>query len=352
MTRSRTNSVLSTNRDYDHNEVLLEFIQEEVHGMPPKLLKSQSSLRWAVLIFGNLALVGCYFCYDNPTPIKSTLSAAPFNFTDVQYNSLYSVYSAPNIVLPLIGGLMMDKFGLYTFFHVFTTLCVVGQLVFSIGAMKADYTTMMGGRFIFGLGGEAIDVALCVIFSIWFRGKELSLAYGISILSVATFLNGPVIQSLAEEYGVGQALMFGFYLTVFSLVCVTITAYIDRYAEEKQGAKSDSQEDVTFQFSDLKIINTKPFWLVTAGNVILFLIFNAFIPNSTGMLQTEFGFSQSQAASIYTIPYIVTIVLAPIMGYYVDRVGRRSIFSKSNRQVLTSAFCQALQLSSCASSAS
>jgi len=32
--------------------------------------------------------------------------------SDSKYNLLYSVYSYPNLILPLFGGLMVDKLGL------------------------------------------------------------------------------------------------------------------------------------------------------------------------------------------------------------------------------------------------
>jgi len=34
------------------------------------------------------------------------------NNNEFKYNLLYSVYSYPNIILPLFGGLMIDKLGL------------------------------------------------------------------------------------------------------------------------------------------------------------------------------------------------------------------------------------------------
>ena len=34
--------------------------------------------------------------------------------SDVQYNLLYSVYSLPNLVLPLMGGVFVDKIGVNT----------------------------------------------------------------------------------------------------------------------------------------------------------------------------------------------------------------------------------------------
>jgi len=67
-----------------------------------------------MLFFGCFFLMGSYFCYDNPAPLKSILISKDdgFDFSDFQFNMLYSVYSLPNTVLPLAGGILMDKIGI------------------------------------------------------------------------------------------------------------------------------------------------------------------------------------------------------------------------------------------------
>ena len=65
-----------------------------------------------MLACGCFFLMGSYFCYDNPAPLKSDLEAPPFNLTDPQWSGLYSIYSFPNMVLPLFGGIFIDKIGI------------------------------------------------------------------------------------------------------------------------------------------------------------------------------------------------------------------------------------------------
>lgn len=65
-----------------------------------------------MLACGSLFLMGSYFCYDNVAPITTTIESAPYNFTQLQVNSFYSIYSLPNTVLPLIGGILLDNTGI------------------------------------------------------------------------------------------------------------------------------------------------------------------------------------------------------------------------------------------------
>lgn len=130
----------------------------------------------------------------------------------------------------------------------------IGQLVFAIGGYKESYLIMMIGRFIFGLGGESMTVAQSSIVAAWFQGKELSFAFGInlSVARVGSSINGPVETIVADNSSVGNALMLGFIICLFSLVMAFLLVYIDWWAEKKDGIQVELSEEDKFKFSDLK----------------------------------------------------------------------------------------------------
>ena len=68
----------------------------------------------------------------------------------------YSVYSFPNIVLPILGGYLVDMIGVRTGNFFFTLLVLIGQGVFAFGVMIKSYPIALLGRGIFGLGGESL----------------------------------------------------------------------------------------------------------------------------------------------------------------------------------------------------
>ena len=49
---------------------------------PKKVLVRHTPWRWAMLTFGCFFLMGSYFCYDNPAPLKSTLKDPPYNLSN------------------------------------------------------------------------------------------------------------------------------------------------------------------------------------------------------------------------------------------------------------------------------
>jgi len=152
-----------------------------------------------MLTFGCFFLMGSYFCYDNPAPLKTYLLDPPYDLSDFQWSALYSIYSFPNMILPLFGGIFVDKIGIRTGLIMFTVILTIGQGVFTIGGYKDSYLIMMIGRFIFGLGGESMTVCQSAIVASWFQGKELSFAFGInlSIARIGSSINGPVESYLA-----------------------------------------------------------------------------------------------------------------------------------------------------------
>ena len=64
--------------------------------------------RLIALILMCLLGFGSYFCFDNPGALQSELKLA-MNITTAQFANLYSWYSWPNVVLPVIGGFLMDR---------------------------------------------------------------------------------------------------------------------------------------------------------------------------------------------------------------------------------------------------
>ena len=56
--------------------------------------------------------MGSYFCYDIPATSGVTFNDPPYNLTQAQVNLMYTVYSVPNTVVPLLGGIFLDIIGI------------------------------------------------------------------------------------------------------------------------------------------------------------------------------------------------------------------------------------------------
>ena len=147
--------------------------------------------------------MGDYYCFDNPGAMHSQLkkrfaSDSNQNFEYI-FNLMYSVYSLPNVILPLIGGVMIFKYGYRIMFLVFGGCVLIGQLVFAMGCSINSVPLMLVGRVIFGLGGESLNTTQFAVIVQWFAVNELGFAMGLclSMARIGNVLNDVISPRIA-----------------------------------------------------------------------------------------------------------------------------------------------------------
>lgn len=142
-------------------------------------------MRWFALALACAMQMGNYYCYDFPAVLEKQIEDQ-FNVKSFQYNLLYTVYSLPNIVLPLFGGILIDFIGIRKGVVLFSIPLIIGQGLYTylfkamciLGSWTNQYFWLIIGRVMYGLGGENMSVVQSAIVSKWFVGKELAFALG------------------------------------------------------------------------------------------------------------------------------------------------------------------------------
>ena len=82
-----------------------------------------------------------------------------FGISLTEENLLFSLYSIPNMVLPLFGGVFADRIGIRLCLILFISIITFGQVIIVIGAYKTNFAVLLIGRIVFGLGSEISAVA-------------------------------------------------------------------------------------------------------------------------------------------------------------------------------------------------
>src|SRR5665647_1795793 len=97
------------------------------------VLKPQPStlLRWTALLLISLAMMGNYYIYDSISPLADLLKEQ-LGFSDSNIGLLNAIYSFPNIIMVLIGGVIIDKIGTRKSVVIFTILIMIGAFVTAI----------------------------------------------------------------------------------------------------------------------------------------------------------------------------------------------------------------------------
>lgn len=135
------------------------------------------SYRWTVLIFLALTSFGNYYIYDSINPLER-IFIDQLGFSAERFGWLNSSYSVAAVLTLLIGGIIIDRIGTKKALVVFTALCLLGAI---LTALKGEFAPMVAGRVVLGLGAESMTVAVVTALAKWFKGKELSFAFGINL---------------------------------------------------------------------------------------------------------------------------------------------------------------------------
>lgn len=284
--------------------------------------------RFIVLISAALFMLGNYYFYDQTSATKATLQDHT-GMSENTFGLLSSVYSWPNVVLPLFGGMFIDRFGVRTAVVFFTALVAIGSSLFSVGLWSVSVPLLVFARVLFGMGGESQNVSALSLVSKWFGGRELAFAMAI-IVSVSRLGSVFAFRSqgmLVENVGVIIASGFGTCICLFSLLTGVLVVILDWRADRRDAARGfDStkvETDEAAQLTDIFKLG-KLFWLVSLSCVSVYVAAFPFMQVvSAPYLAERFGYSQEEADGIVANINLTSAFLSPVLGLVVDKFGRR-----------------------------
>jgi len=278
---------------------------------------------------------GSYFCYDNPGALQKQIQEV-MHVNTFQFENLYAYYSWPNVVLPIIGGYLIDKvFGIRLGAVIFATFICLGQMLTAVGAFNNSYWVMEMSRVVFGIGGESLAVAQNTYASAWFRGKALNMVFGfqLSFARVGSYANflitGRIFDYLKDTEGhsglnaLGWTFAIAGISTILSLFGAIILAFMDKRRSRILGQGLGEQEKI-----ELKDVTRFPatFWLITVICVAFYVTIFPFISIAAVFFHTKFGFSTTEASALQGIPYAFSAVASPLLGIMIDKTGRNVTF--------------------------
>jgi len=279
--------------------------------------------RWLVLVFISLAMFGNYYVYDAISPLADVLKAQ-LGFSDAAIGWLNAIYSMPNLVMVLIGGIIIDRIGTRKSTLIFGVLCLAGA---AITAASGELRVMATGRLVFGLGAESLIVAVTTAIAKWFKGKELSFAFGLNltIARLGSFLalNSPSWAAPAYERWQLPLLIsvgFGTMCVVGAMLYWVLEARAERRFDLGQAGGTDK-----VVFRDIFRFGLSYWYIV--GLCITF--YSAIFPFQTFAVKffiEAHGTSRELGGFLSSMLTLFAMIGTPLFGYVVDRVGQRARF--------------------------
>jgi MFS family permease len=246
----------------------------------------------------------------------------------VKFNMLYSIYSLPNIFIPLFGGFLTDSFGAGRVLLYSSLLITIGQVIFALSPHFGSFYLALIGRAIFGSGGENLDLAQSVIVLSWFSGKELSMAFG---LNSSISLLGSVLNDNTEPFIVSYtgSLSFGLWVGVFVCLLSFFSVFwlnsINNKRLESLPNRREDLEGEKFSLKDLGKLDWY-FWLLLINSCAIDSSIFCFCNIASGYYQDRFGYDMVESGSIMSIAFFTAAFLNPFVGIVVDTIGKRALF--------------------------
>ena len=312
-------------------------VTQPIHGF---FHASGKLYRFTILAFAALMAFGSYFAYDSVGAIETTLIQV-FHTDRAAIGTMYSMYSGAAIFAVLAGGYLIDRVGVRIASLIFSCFVVAGAaMVASAPSLPVLYL----GRILFGIGSESMIVAQSAITARWFTGKELALAFGITLTvsRLGTLFSFNTEELLASRYGFRGALWIAALLCVASLIANWIYTLMDRHAEPiLRLPEAGSGDKITW--SDVGKFRAS-YWYAVMICVSFYSAIFPFTALATDFFHDKWGLPLAKAEGLGFLPGVfynlthmfttaqgttsiiiaASMCLAPFAGNLADRIGRRA----------------------------
>ena len=302
---------------------------------------SKRPYRFTILLFISLIVLGSYFAYDSIGALAPTLIDA-LHLDRSTIGNLYTAYSFAAVIVVFFGGMLYDKLGPRRSSMLLCSLVLLGAIIVAAAHSKWE---LFAGRLIFGAGSESLIAVQSAIISRWFKGKEMALAFGITLTvsrvgTLFSFNTEELISRYFGSYRIALWAAAGFCL--FSLLCNLVYIALDQHGEKVLALPKPEAGD-KIVFSDIKKFSSS-FWFVVLLCVTFYSAIFPFTALATDMFHDKWGIplvssstggflSQvfdnfihmfSTAPGITSIVIFASMIFAPFAGDLVDRIGKRA----------------------------
>jgi len=291
--------------------------------------------RWLALVFVSLAMFGNYYFYDALSPLADVLQKQ-LHFTDSNIGLLNSFYSIAPIATVLIGGIIIDRIGARRAILLFGIICFLGSVM---TAASSRFGVMAGGRFIFGMGAESLIVGATTVLAKWFRGKELSFAFGINLMiaRAGTWLAQNSPSWAKGAYVSWQApWLIGVGFVSLCIVGPALYWILEARAERKFELGQDAEVDKVVAGDIFKF--GRSYWYLVALCVLFYSAIFPFETFAVKFFMEAHGVSRGMGGFLLSVLTLCTMFGTPLCGLLADYIGQRALLMTCGSLLLIPVF--------------
>ena len=273
------------------------------------------SYRWVILGIVYLSILAFTLIFQSIPPILPFI-LSELHLTYAQSGLLVSLFALPGIFVSLLGGFLVDRYGMRPLGTGCFLLMIGGTLLVGWGV---NLQILGLGRIIAGIGGLTLSVFLPKLISQWFKEKELGLSMG--IFNTGVPLGSVICFGLFGKMGNlwgwrVPILLTGVYLFITFILFLTL--YRSHPPPEM---KQDKPLNICKSLREMGF----PIWWVGFSWLwfnAAFISFATFAPN----LFLQKGYTIEQSGFFIGIPLLGSLLFSAPIGYLVDRFKHQEWF--------------------------
>jgi len=280
----------------------------------------ESRVAWLVFALVAVALGGNFYVYDSIGPVSDLLQRQR-DFSDTQIGMLNAIYHLPNIVLILVGGVLVDRFGAARMTLWTAGVCFAGA---ALTAFSPGFVGMAGGRLLFGIGAETFNIATLAAIAQYFVGGRIAFAMGLclAIGRAGSFSADMSPTWFAHAYARGwqPPLVIAAVIAAISFAAAIGYWLIDRGHGTAKVDAADAPRQ--FVLSDLLRFGTA-YWFLLVLCVLWYAVIFAFRSTfSIKYFQHAHGLDLATAGAMNSYVFLAAMFTTPAFGWLCDKTGR------------------------------
>lgn len=296
--------------------------------------KRMLSYRWAIFAVLALAYFFVYFHRTTGGAISDTLQDF-FGVGTASVALLASAYLYAYTLMQIPSGILTDKFGPRKAATIFIFLIAAGSILSAASAAADNFTLMIVGKFIIGIGAAVVYIPIMKVLAVWYRKNEFASMSGILLLvgNVGGIAAATPMVLLMDGLGIQNTYIFLAVVTVvIAGLCWLIVRNhpsemelpgIEDIVSEETGepvTESTSAKMGTVEALKMTFASGRNFWPLAIWFFFMYGTIMLWQASQAGSFyKSVYGFSAGDAGIMVTMVGVGMVCGCPMAGRLSDR---------------------------------
>lgn len=256
------------------------------------------------------------------------------NIDNTEYATIVSSVSLMGTVFPFINGMFSDKFGTDKAIVIITCILTLSSIINLIASYIKNFRLLILGNVIQGIVDISVEPVQWTILSNLCNSKNLTFIIG---LQMAIQRIGKTIGKISANPIYEKTKWFvSIYWVIFSLNLLSVFLsiiyfYYSSYIKKKLNFEKKIKYE-KIKFSNIFLF-PKLYWFLLVVLYVQAAINVSFLSINTELIQERFNTTTVLAGYISALNTAIPIVLCPLTGIFIDKIGYRAII------LLSASYC-------------